>query len=218
MLPRSLQGVTAAKLELKIPVCRNWQIGTSRILSRLPWHTLVMAVIFVILHFLFLGLNGVLVYDRASISALELWRMFSGHVVHFNPDHLFWNILAFLIIGSIIETRSRVHLYGSMLFSFFGVSLWLFTGESSIAQYCGLSGALNGIFVYALYREWHEERNPVLVAVFFGAIVKIGFELITHDTIFSQVGKTSVPASHAAGLITGIFYVLLSRLWFKKPA
>ena len=142
----------------------------------------------------------------------------TGHLVHYNFGHLFWNLVAFFIIGAVIEFRSRWQLYLSLLFSFSGVGVWLWLAEPFLMEYCGLSGALNGLLLTAVMLEWKENRNPQVLLVLIGAVAKIVFELTTHKTFFLQLGTNcqSVPTSHMAGFLSGLLYLAVSRFTQKK--
>ena len=51
------------------------------------------------------GLSGMLVYDRFLILSGEIWRLVSGHLVHFSKGHLLSDLLTFAVVGLIIESR-----------------------------------------------------------------------------------------------------------------
>src|SRR5580698_8778088 len=46
-----------------------------------------------------------LVYDRRAILSGQIWRLFTGHWVHFSTSHLVYDSLALGIAGWMIETQ-----------------------------------------------------------------------------------------------------------------
>jgi rhomboid family GlyGly-CTERM serine protease len=200
-----------AKIFKLLPLRSNDWSGATIRNRRMPWHTIALACGFVFLHYLLGPLNNVLIYDRTAIAQSQVWRLWTGHMVHYNFDHLFWNVLAFIIIGITIECKSVKTFYQTLVLSFSGVGLWLWMGEQSLMEYSGLSGALNGLFIVALWLEWRESQQKYLVLLFLGAVGKIVFELLTHQTVFMASSSQcfSVPISHLAGLISGCIAVLM---------
>ena len=65
-------------------------------LSRIPYASLLLAAAAVVIHVLPRAATRPQ-YDRAAIAAGELWRILSGHWTHVSADHLFWNVLAFVV-------------------------------------------------------------------------------------------------------------------------
>jgi len=154
------------------------------------------------------------VYARHGAQQGELWRLFTGHLVHFNFDHLFWDLLALLILGTVVELDSRRSLLSVLLFSIGGVSVWLWFGAVALGAYSGLSGALTGVVVLAAVRQWQRTTNPVFLWVLAGTVAKIVFELITHRTLFTSLSEYAVPGAHLAGFLAGAVYVWLERCPF----
>jgi membrane associated rhomboid family serine protease len=53
----------------------------------------------------FPGWAGGLMYDRQAILDGELWRLFTGHWVHFSTSHLVCDTLALGLVGGMLEAR-----------------------------------------------------------------------------------------------------------------
>src|SRR5437868_2545981 len=51
--------------------------------------------------------SGWFVYDCEAILRGEIWRMFTGHWVHFSTSHLTYDAFALGIAGFILEQRNR---------------------------------------------------------------------------------------------------------------
>ncbi len=178
---------------------------------RVPWLTLTLTTVMIGLYLLGPVPFDWLHFDKTAIRHGEIWRFLTGHFVHCNFEHLFWDILAFLVLGSIIEFHNAKQFLLSFLSSCILVSMWLFWGETKLMTYCGLSGALNGLLVLAVMLQWRIKREGIYLYVLFATIGKIIFELITHQTLFTDLSSQAVPSSHAAGFIAGMIYFTISR-------
>ena len=44
-------------------------------------------------------------YDRAAILHGEVWRLVTGHFVHWSVGHLAWDLLAFAILSAVCMRR-----------------------------------------------------------------------------------------------------------------
>ncbi len=179
---------------------------------RVPWLTLGFATLMVGLYLLGPGPFELLLFDKTAIMQGEIWRFFTGHLVHCNLDHLFWDVLALSILGAVIETHSPKHLIPSFVLSCIAVGSWLMVTETKFATYCGLSGALNGLLVLAAVMMWKTTENNVFSFVLLGTIGKIIYELVFGHTIFTDLSLQAVPSSHAVGFVAGIIYLWVLSL------
>jgi len=180
-------------------------------ISRMPWLSCLFTCLFTALFFMTGPASPALVYDHAAIAGGEYYRLITGHLVHCDPGHLWLNLATFLLLGSVIE-RQSAHLIPAMLTGIGCVSayLWFFMPELSF--YCGLSGILNTLLVVALAGLYKTTRNPLLLIILFGAVVKIGWEVIGQQAIFTSTIWKSIPATHGAGFFGGILLLLLFKL------
>jgi len=49
-------------------------------------------------------------YNRSAIKSGEAWRIVTGHLVHWNLDHLVWDLGMFAVLGGLCEMRnSRIY-------------------------------------------------------------------------------------------------------------
>jgi len=140
------------------------------------------------------------------------WQIISSHFVHISTDHLIWNLIAFMLLGGVIEQHSSKRLLLSLGVGVAFVSLYLVT-LFNMAAYAGLSGVLNTLLVIALYQiaKMPGYRTAALIS-FIASVVKISIELITGGALFSSLIWPSVPEAHLAGLIGGIGFCLFSYL------
>ena len=70
---------------------------------QLPWITGLFGVVVFLLALLPESLLAFVQYDREKILDGELWRMFTGHLVHWNGSHLIWDLLVFVACGGLLD-------------------------------------------------------------------------------------------------------------------
>ena len=141
-------------------------------------------------------------------NAAYSWQLISAHFVHIGADHLTWNLLALIILASIIEQHSVKRLLLSLTLGCAFVNLYLLT-LFDLPAYAGLSGVLNTLLVVALYQiaQRPEYRTAAIVS-FMASIAKISLEWLREDALFSSLIWPSVPQAHFAGLLGGIVLCL----------
>lgn len=189
--------------------------------SPLPILTLSI-VIGTIITYLSPALTSILVYDRTAISNREFWRLLSGHMVHFNANHLVYNLTAFVLTGWIIENKIG-HKYFSLLCTFIMlvISGSLVNCEPQMIQYGGLSGLVCGLVVYLALIEFTNRgpRRMLCLAVLLIIVLKIGLESHTGKSMLPYPQPLSfVPVweSHAIGSLSALSAFLVQK-WFENP-
>jgi membrane associated rhomboid family serine protease len=114
-------------------------------LQRLPWFTIGCSLAALATHFL-PDLASLLEYQRAAIGSGQLWRLVTCHLTHFGGEHLFWDLLVFLALGTYVELRGR----GSWLVGVAGASVLipvtLLVVQPALLTYRGLSGLDTALF------------------------------------------------------------------------
>ena len=174
---------------------------------RLPFLTLTVAIAAVGIHLL-PGAPALLEFDRAAIAQGELWRWLSGHLTHFESNHLVWDVGVLLLLGWGAEQESRRRFIRTVLWSATAISAAVWCWQPHLTQYRGLSGvdsALFGLTAGSLLRR----RNRAGVVLGFVALLAIGgksvLELATGSTVFAAgAGYIPVPLAHVVGLAVGL--------------
>lgn len=134
---------------------------------------------------------------------LELWQLISSHFVHISIQHLLWNIIAFIILGSIIEQHSSRRLILTLAMGCTAVNLYLFS-LFDLPAYAGLSGVLNSLLVVALYQiSKLPEYNTAAWLSLIASVSKLLYEWHTGTTLLTSLAWPSVPEAHFVGLIGG---------------
>ena len=184
---------------------------------RLPVFTLLMVGSGVVVA-LFPGWSAWLIYDRSAILSGELWRMFTGHWVHFSTPHLVYDLLAFGIVGWIIEIRGLPHFGWLCLLTpwlFSAVLLWF---DPQMKLFGGLSALATTAIVYLALFGLHDAApwRWVCLAALLGIAGKILFEMTTGHMIF--VTTVNVPvavsvASHLAGAFIALLFYAQSKMF-----
>ncbi len=179
---------------------------------RLPLATLLLTAVAVLLS-VFPALSEMFAYDRAAIVAGELWRLAGGQVVHWNVDHLVWDVLMLAVLGAWIETRSRRALLLVLGASTLAINLALWCGLPQVAHYRGLSGIDTALFTFVAcdvaatgWRQGRRFATVVSCAAAVGVVAKIAYEIATGSTLFvdsAAAGFTPLPWVHAAGGLAG---------------
>lgn len=163
------------------------------------------------------GLSGMLVYDRSSILSGEIWRLLSGHLVHFSKGHLVLDLLALAVAGLIIESR-RYPGFGLMcVISAVGVGVVSLLFLPDMYRYGGLSAinitAITYLCLFSLNKN--EPKRWVYLAILLLTVFKIIHEIATGQMLFASADNTSivpVPLAHLTGIIVAIlFFVLKTR-------
>ena len=85
-----------------------------------------------------MNISALLQYDRAAILQGEVWRLITGHFVHWTPSHLAWDLLAFIVLGAIC-LRRRWLFASVVMTTALIVSTFLLVLCPEVTMYRGLS-------------------------------------------------------------------------------
>ena len=168
---------------------------------RLPILSLALAIVASALMLLPQTIHQVLYFDHSALAAGKLWPLVSGHWVHADVQHLLWNVAALLVLGSIIEVRSRKLLLYSLFVGMLSVDLLLYSPYSHIARYCGLSGLLNTLLGVALFIYWCETRSLAIIGIGVLCVGKIVVELFSGQAVITNISWPPYAVAHIAGLM-----------------
>lgn len=187
--------------------------GNSFSARRIPRASLLLSTAAAFI-FLLPSLAAQLQYDRVAIAAGEIWRLVSGHWVHYSFDHFFWDVLAFGFLGLACERRSRSRFLACVIASAFAISLSVWFCLPGMRVYGGLSGVDSALFALLVVELWNEgirARNlgqvTMAAACLAAFLFKISFELLTGNNVFVQnleSGTVGVPLAHIAGVTIGL--------------
>lgn len=176
-------------------------------------------ILTVVLCFLATGLmlaneatQALLYFDRQQVAVGNFWSLVTGHFVHADWGHLLWNLIGLAVLGYLIERHSRGLLLLSLGMGIVAVNTLLLSPFSEIQLYCGLSGVLNTLLGVALYCRWRETQSLWMPVIGLLSFAKIGVEVHSGASLFTDISWPPYPLAHLAGLL-GAPLVLLIRLW-----
>lgn len=181
------------------------------------WLTWLIGVS-VCLAYLFPGWREAFIYDRTAIQEGEVWRLWTGHLVHFTWQHLCLDVLVFslssIIVEQLLGRRGRV----LILMAAGGISLGLYAFAPALQRFGGLSGV--AVFTATLATLSLIRALPgwriagwVLLSLICLKVVLENY-LPTGGLEFADLSSVMVmkePLSHAIGLLLA----LLSGVWPK---
>ncbi len=192
---------------------------------RFPFLTIIVSI-FVLALFILTGpIPEGLIWQQGG--SAQYWRWVSGHFVHISLAHLAWNMIALLILGTIIEQTSKIVLSISAVIGIVGVNIYL-ASFYSLYAYAGLSGVLNSLLVLALY---FMSKKPgyglASLMTFVLSASKILFEYHFNVSMFAGLPWPSVPQAHFFGFVSGVLFAtylecrhrrLIRKVSFGYPA
>lgn len=178
-----------------------------------PWAYPLVALAAVVVH---VGdYSAPLIYDRHLIFAGQLWRLWTGHLVHFGRSHIFWDLCVFVPAGIWLERLhpriARWFLAASPVF----ISALLLLCDPTLERYGGLSGVATGVLVLLAccrLRGGPNEPPWFWIAVLVLVAVKIGLELFSGTTLLVSGFTTvrNVPLAHVGGALAAVLLWLVS--------
>ncbi len=181
----------------------------------LPGATLAIAAVSALV-FCFPVLNSWLLYNRNLLLHGQIWRAWTGHIVHFSSSHLIWNLVIFLAAGCWLEyirPRSARWFYLACPPI---ISACLLVGEPDLERYAGLSGVATGVLVFLAFVQLSEnnaEPTWFWVAVSGLVMVKIALETVTGAPLLVHdfAGFRVVPLAHISGSVCGLVAWAITR-------
>jgi rhomboid family GlyGly-CTERM serine protease len=130
-------------------------------------------------------------FDRTAVAAGELWRLATAHLVHWNVEHLQWDLLMFVVLGAACEIRRRRRMWLCTATSTACVSILVLVFFPEIETYRGLSGVDTALFTLLaidLMRDALKRQQPVMAvtigALLVGFMAKTAYEAVTGHALF----------------------------------
>lgn len=177
----------------------------------MPWRTFLVAVATVAIASS-PALTSALTATREN--AAQLWPLLTAHLCHWTGAHLFWDLLVFVIAGSLVERRLGRAFLPCLGLTGGAIAGAVFILMPGIESYRGLSGIDTFLYTFAvlaLIRDAYPKLSHKLRGVAYAPLpllfCKIGFEIATGTTLFSgPLGENilPLPLAHAAGALLGI--------------
>ncbi len=150
-------------------------------------------------------------YDRDSILAGEVWRIFTAHITHLGWKHLLMNIAGLILIWALFGRLLTIRVWVTVILASAAViSLGLLIFNPQIRWYVGLSGVLHGMFlVGAIISIYKGYRAESLLLVFI--IGKLAWEQRYGPLpgSVSLAGGNVLVDAHLYGAIAGVVAAMI---------
>jgi rhomboid family GlyGly-CTERM serine protease len=162
-------------------------------------------------------LADALVLTRTGIGAGEVWRLWTGHWVHFSGSHLGWNLGVMVLAGVGLESRRPGSLSRYTVIVAPLISVSLLIGQPAMSRFGGLSGLATGVVVLlglALMDNAGRDRRLGLGLLLLVA-VKLGHDLLEPAALFSRFatpGIRPLALAHLVGAGLAVFFAGISLL------
>lgn len=161
---------------------------------------------------------GILEFDRQQIVSGELWRIWTGHLVHTNLTHFALNVAAAILLGLLFSPpikRGEWLLSGIIFAGLIG--LGLFCLYPDLDWYNGLSGLLHAWLAYFSIRLASAARRlfwMVLAAVW----VKVAVETLGVQLGYVHLldGMTIITEAHLLGAVFGTAGGLIGTVFWRE--
>lgn len=160
--------------------------------------------------------------DRAALASGELWRLWTGHLVHWSLGHLLWDGLTFAVLGWLLNRLAPFALELLMAIGAPLISVGVIVAEPDLALYGGLSGLDVALWVAVCLAIVRRRVDPVTSALAWlllaGCVVKVGFEIATGQVVFADGSFLLVPSAHVAGAVLGWSMIAAPSVWSTAAA
>ncbi|TWU38200.1 rhombosortase [Novipirellula artificiosorum] len=174
--------------------------------------TIVSAI--AILASLFPSLADGLQLDFARVADGQWWRLLSGHLTHFGSQHLFWDLLMFVVLGAACERQHPRLFPVSLIVMALGISVAVTFACKDVSGYRGLSGIDTGLFVWFIGDQIRQSLSDCdrMFAGFWTTaatllVGKLLFEFVTGDVLFVDAdGFKPLIESHLVGAAFGVLF------------
>lgn len=116
-----------------------------------------------------------LIYDRPALGDGELWRAWSGHLVHFGWPHFVADTGLLLILGWTLGRRFPRASWMALLLQPLFISVLLYGLDPEMTRYAGLSAVNLGLLLLLAVRGWQGDRSdwfwPAIIVIYVAELV-----------------------------------------------
>ncbi|MET0027011.1 MAG: rhombosortase [Candidatus Thiodiazotropha sp.] len=152
--------------------------------------------------------HELLYFEHDQVLSGSWWRLLSGHLIHTDWGHWFWNMAALGVLGGYLEQNSRILWISTILAGVVSVDLLLMSGVTQVTRYCGLSGVLNTLLVMALYLYGRQTRSGWVIVAGLICLAKLILELHSGTSLLTHIRWPPFPPAHLAGTLAGAVMIL----------
>ncbi len=171
------------------------------------------------------GLSNWLQLDFSAVADGQWWRVWTGHLTHYDGQHLFWDLLMFVVLGAACEKENPRQFAAAIALMAAGITVAIGLFCHDITVYRGLSGVDTGLFVWFVgdqcRRSWIAKERVAATIWIVSCLALIGkliFEAMTGKTLFVEASTfTPLVESHLAGAVIGLMFVTLRCHPIRNP-
>lgn len=170
-----------------------------------------------LLAFCFSGMVDSLGLDQIGPNRWASPNLLVCHLLHWNGDHLLWDLLMFVSLGALCEAWMRTRYYATLLVAAAAIPISLGICQPELATYRGLSGLDTAIFSLlmaqqALDKFKSQDKRAWLFAGLWTLMCgKIFYEFVSGNVLFVQdTSFIPVPWAHLMGALVGLLLALPS--------
>ncbi|MCP4413240.1 MAG: rhombosortase [Gammaproteobacteria bacterium] len=169
---------------------------------------LIMAVIIIVLWLMGESASNMLTYHRSAIADGQIWRLFTGHLIHSNLWHLLLNLASLIMIGWLFSQHLSYKIW-MILFTLSALMIsfaYYFTAPQ-FEYYVGLSAILYAVIIIGALQDI--KHQPTIAGLILLVVTgRVIWQQLygTADELEQLIDQRVAIESHLFGIITG--YVL----------
>lgn len=190
---------------------------------KLPCLTLATAALAVAI-FVLPGAGESLGWDRNAGGLISWVTALTAHLTHWDLSHLFFDLLAWIVLGSMVEMHARRLWIWTIGLSAPLVSLFVLLAAPDVTIYRGLSGLDSALFIAAalmIHTRARQQGDPgmkwIAVGCVLALLAKIAWEWSTGSPVFARGGNfTAVPQAHLAGAMAGLTAAIAHKIRLRE--
>lgn len=183
----------------------------------LRWHVLGLALLMLALGLAHDSVNPWLQYQRSAIAEGQVWRLFTGHLVHMNLWHLGMNLTGFLLCWLFFPdllTRWRLWLWLGLSIPLVSAGFWFL--DTDLHGYVGFSGVLHGLLVMCLITglSGHPKLHGLILLLVIGRLVWEQTPGYNVNYLIDTIGGAVHVNAHLYGSLVGA--LLGGVFWWQE--
>ncbi len=183
-------------------------------MKRFPFITLAIAAACVLIHLT--QSDATLQWSR-NLIVTQPWTLITSHLTHWSTSHLFWNVMALLMLGWWIERHHRRAMLRCLGWSILLIMPAVALGMPQVTHYRGLSGVTSALFILAACFMLKQTSEPLLRVIALLAMLvftgKCVYELVTGVPAFAAMSPDILvcPIAHLAGGVAALLSFVRRR-------
>ncbi len=164
---------------------------------------------------------SIMEFNRDLIMEGEIWRLVTGHLIHWSPAHFYLDSMVFIFQGITFEKKIGSRYWLILLLSALFISIALLLLRQDLFYYRGVSGIINtqlvlGAGLFIMDRSLDRVTRGMFAICFSIHMIKIIYETACRIPLFSThlLGDMGLftPTAHLSGVAAG-FFLLLFYMW-----